>query len=93
MDVWNDTAAGNCCFNESIELLISSDGKLKMPWGNSLDLQILGSVSRQLEDLSGQILQHSSTIDCSSGTNSAVRSDSALEESVQTTDRELETSL
>ena len=63
VDVWNDTTAGNGCLDESVELLVSSDSKLQMSWGNSLNFEILGGVACKLEDLSGKILKNSSTVD------------------------------
>lgn len=50
VDVWNDTSSGNGSLNKGIQLLISSDGELQMPWCNSLHLEILGGVTSQLEN-------------------------------------------
>ena len=60
-----------------------------MSWSNSLDLQVLGGVTSELQDLSGQVLEDSSAVDCWGSSNSAVGRDSALEESVDSSDWEL----
>ena len=52
MDVRNHTTARDSCLDESVELLVSSDGKLEMSRGDSLNLQVLRSVSGELQNLS-----------------------------------------
>lgn len=49
----------------------------------------LRGVASQLEDLGGQVLQHGSTVHGGGGTNTAVGGHTGLEETVDTTDREL----
>lgn len=51
VNMWNDTSSSNCSLDQCIQLLISSDGELQMPWCNSLHLQILGGVTSQLKNL------------------------------------------
>ena len=72
MDVWNDTTTSDGGFDESVELLVSSDSELEMSWCNSLHLKIFGSVTGELKDLSGQILEDGSAVNCGCGTDSAV---------------------
>ena len=92
VDVRDHTTARDGCLDQSVELLVTSDGQLQMSGGDSLHLEILGGVSGELQNLGGQVLKDGSSVDGSSGTHSAVRGNSALQESVQTTDGELETS-
>lgn len=44
VDVWKDTSEGDGRTDESVELLITTDGKLKVTWGDALDLEILGGI-------------------------------------------------
>ncbi|GMR48248.1 hypothetical protein PMAYCL1PPCAC_18443, partial [Pristionchus mayeri] len=92
MDVGDDSTASDSRFDQSVKLLISSDGEMKMSGSDSLHLQILRGVSGQLENLKREIFQNGSRVDSSSGTNTSVGGSSLLEESVDTTDRELQTS-
>ena len=64
MDVGDDTTTGDGGLDESVELLISSDGELEMSWGDSLHLEIFGSVTSELKDLSGQVLEDGSAVNC-----------------------------
>ena len=51
MDMGDDAAPGDGRLDQSVQLLVSSDGQLQMPWGDPLHLQILGRVASQLEHL------------------------------------------
>lgn len=62
--MWNDTTTSDGGFDESVELLVSSDSELEMSWSNSLDLKIFGSVTGELKDLSGQVLEDGSAVNC-----------------------------
>ena len=42
--MWQYTTEGDGGTNESIELLITTDGELEMAGSDTLDLEILGSV-------------------------------------------------
>lgn len=44
VNVWQYTTEGDGGTNESIELLITTDGELEMAGSDTLDLEILGSV-------------------------------------------------
>ena len=89
MDVWDDTTASDGGFDKGIKLLITSDCKLQMSWGDSLDLKIFGSVTSELKDLSGQVLEDSCTVDSGSSSDSAAGAHSALQDSVNSSDWEL----
>ena len=58
-------------FQKVFCFLLTSDGKLKMSRCDSLHLEILWSVSCQLENLSSEIFQDSRTVDSSSGANTS----------------------
>ena len=89
MDVWDDTSSSDGGLDEGVELFITSDSELEMSWSDSLDLKIFGSVTSELKDLSGQILEDSGAVNCGSCSDSAVSADSALQDSVDSTNWEL----
>lgn len=60
MDVWDDSSSGDGGLDESVELFVSSDSKMKMSWGDTLHLKILGGVTGQLEDFGGEIFEDGS---------------------------------
>ena len=61
-----------------------------MSWGNSSYFEILGSVSSQLEDLSGEVLKDGSGVHSCGRTDSVLLSDPLFEESVDPADGELD---
>ena len=89
MDVWNHTTASDRGLDEGVELLVASDCELQMSWSNSLHLKIFGSVTSELEDLSGQVLEDGGAVDGGGGSDSAVGTHSALEDSMDSADWEL----
>ena len=60
-----------------------------MSWGNSLDLQVLGSVSSQLKHLGGQVLENGGAVNGSGGSDSLGSADSLFEKSVDSSNWEL----
>jgi len=90
VDVGDDTTAGNGGLDESVELLVTTDGELQVAGGDTLDLQVLGGVTGKLEDLSGQVLEDGSAVDGSSSTDTTTSVAAVLEEAVDTADGELE---
>ena len=92
MDVWDDSSSGDGGLDEGVKLLVSSDSELQMSWGDSLHLQVLGSVTCELENLSGEVFEDGSAVDSGGSTNSRVGTDSALKESVDSSDWELKPS-
>ena len=89
MDVWDNTTTSDGSFDESVKFLVTSDSKLQMSWGDSLDLEIFRSVTSELKDLSGQVLENSCTVNSGSSSNSAASADSALQNSMNSSDWEL----
>jgi len=90
VDVWNNTTSSNGSLNEGIQFFITTDGELKMAWGDTLHLQILGGVSCQFQNLSGEVFEDGGGVDGSGGTDTAVGGSTALQETMDTTDWELE---
>ena len=89
MDVRDHTAARNGGLDERVELLVTTNGELQVAWSDALHLEILGSVSGQLEDLSAEVLEDSSQVDWSASTDTAAVV-SLAEETVDATHGELE---
>ena len=48
MDVRDDTTASDGGFDEGIKLFVTSDSKLQMSRGDSLDFKILRSIASEL---------------------------------------------
>lgn len=53
VDMRDDTTASDRRLDQTVQLLVSSDGQLQVPGSDTLHLQVLGRVSGQLEDLRG----------------------------------------
>jgi len=92
VDVWDDTTAGNGGLNQAIEFLITTNGELKVSWCDTFDLQVLGSVTSQLEDLGSKVLKNGARVHGSGRTDTVVRLNARFEITVNTTDGELKTS-
>ena len=89
MDVRDNTTSSNSCLDESVELFVTSDGEQQVSRSDSLNLEILRSISSELKNLSGEVLKDSSAVDGRSSSYSGVGTDSALKESVDSTNGEL----
>merc|ERR1712153_159971 len=81
-------AAPGGILEESVELFVVSDSELDVSWDDSCLLGILGGVTGELEDLSGEVLKDGSEIDWGTGTDS-VGVLSLLKESGDSSDWEL----
>lgn len=84
-----DTTEGDCGVDESVELLVASDGELQVSGRDALDLEILGSVAGQFEDFGGQVFQHCCDVDSSFGADAHLILSLRLEETLDTTAGEL----
>lgn len=56
VDVRDDAAARDRRLDERVELLVAADGELQVARGDALDLEVLGGVAGELEDLGGEVL-------------------------------------
>ena len=89
MDVGDHSSSSNGGLDQGVKFFVSPDGKLEMPRSYSLDLQVLGGVSCKLEDLSCEVLKDGSSVHSGCGSDSRVRVDSALQESMDPSNGEL----
>jgi hypothetical protein len=93
VDVGENTALGDGDVSEKlVQLLVVADGKLKMAGNDTGLLVVTGSVAGQLEDLSRQVLENSSEVDGSTGTDT-LSVVALAEQTVDTTDGERKTGL
>ena len=90
VNVGDNTTAGNCSLDQGVELLVTADGQLKVARCYAFNLKVLARVASEFKHLSSQVLKNSGGVHCGSGTNSAVGTDTSLQESVNTTDGELD---
>ena len=92
LDVGQDTTLGDGDSREKfVQLLVITDGELKMSWDDSGLLVVTGSVASQLEDLSGQIFEHGRQVDGGASPD-ALSVVAFAKKSVHTANRELKAS-
>jgi len=89
VDVRQNTTEGDRGVNESIKLLVTSDGELQVSGCDALDLEILGGVACQFENFGGQVFQHCCDVDGSFGADAHLVLSLRLEETLHTTAGEL----
>ncbi len=58
VDVRDDATASDGSLNQGVQLFVTTDGQLQVTGGDTLHLQILGSVTGQLENLKFERTQH-----------------------------------
>ena len=93
MDVRQHISTGNGSLNQGVELFVSTNRQLQMTRGDSLHLEILGSISSQLQNLSSEVFQNGGSVHGSSGSDTSIGSRAALEHPMDTSHGELEASL
>jgi hypothetical protein len=64
VDVRDNTAAGDGSLDEGVQLFVTANGKLQVPGGDSLHLQVLRSVAGQLENLHNEEKIYISILAC-----------------------------
>lgn len=84
-----NTTASDDGPDQRVELLVTTDGQLQMPWGDPLDPQVLGCVSGQFQELGSEVFQDGAGVDRCLGSDADVVLGSSLEVSVNTSNREL----
>ena len=93
MDVRNDTTLCDGRLDECVELLVTADGELEVARRDTLELEILGGVSGELEHLGTEVLENGRAVDCRGGTDTALARDTSLEEPMDPSDWELQSGL
>jgi hypothetical protein len=70
VDVGHHTASGDGHLAQQLaQLLVVADGQLDVAGDDAVLLVVAGSVASQLQDLGGQVLQHSSQVHGGTSTN------------------------
>lgn len=93
MNVGQNTTLGNGNVTQKlVQLLIVTDGKLKVTGNDTGLLVVTGSVTSQLENFSSEVLKDGSQVNGSTGTNT-LSIVALAEKTVNTTDGESETGL
>ena len=89
----DDTSTGNGGLDQSIQFFITSDGELQVTRSDTLDLKILAGVSGQLQNFGGKVFQNGRSVNGSGSSNSVSLVNRVLQETMDTTNRELKTGL
>ena len=93
VDVGEDTSVSDGgAAKKLVELLVVADGELDVSWDDSALLVVLGGVSGELEDLSGEVLKDGSEVHWGTGSDSLGVS-SLLQVASDSADWELKSSL
>ena len=93
MNVGEDTTLGDGDVAEKlVQLLIVADGELEVTGDDTGLLVVTGGVASKLEDFGSEVLEDSSEVDGSAGTDT-LSVVALAEETVDTTNGECETSL
>ena len=87
--MWQDTTKGNGRADQSVEFLVPADRKLEMAGCDTLHLEILGGVSGEFEDFSGEVFEDRGYVDSSLGSDSHLVLGLRLEETLDTSTWEL----
>jgi len=89
VDVRDDSAARDGRLDQSVQLLVTSNGKLQVPGRDTLHLQVLAGVPCKLQHLGGQVLEDGGRVDGGGGTHALAGRHARFEEAVNTSYREL----
>ena len=93
MDVGQDTSLGDGDMTqELVELLVVADGELDVAGGDPVLLVVASGIAGQLEDLGSEVLEDGGQVHGGTGSDTG-RIAASLEESANTTNGELKTSL
>jgi len=88
-----DTSERDGGADQRVEFFITTDSKLQVARGDTLDFEILCGVSCELEDFSGEIFENGGNVDGCLGTDAHLVLGVVLQETLDTTAGELKTSL
>ena len=72
VDVRDHTTASDGSLDKSVQLFVTADSQLQVTRGDSLHLEVLASVASELQDLSGQVFEDGSRVDCRCSADAAV---------------------
>jgi len=87
--VGNNSTAGDSSLDKGIKFFVTANSKLQVTGSDALDPEILAGVACKLKNLSCEVLKDSGRVDCRCGANAAGRINAALQEPVNSSNREL----
>lgn len=93
VDVGDHTTTSDSGFDEGVKLFVATDSELQVSGRDSLDLEVLAGVARQLEHFGGQVFQDSRSVNSGGCTNATAGVHSGLKHSVDSANGELENQL
>lgn len=83
------TTTSNGGLDQGVEFFVATDCQLQVAGGDALDLQVFACIASELENLSREVLKDRGGVNSGSRTDTAVRANSAFQESMNSSDREL----
>ena len=89
MNVGQYTSSSNGGLDELIELVVGTNGKQQVAGVDTLHVHILRGVTGKLQQFGSQVLEDGSAVDGGGGSNTTSGVRAFLQETVDTTDREL----
>ena len=64
VDVRDHATTCNGSLDQSVELFVTADSQLHVTRSNSLSFEVLAGIACELQNLSGQVLEDGSSVDC-----------------------------
>jgi hypothetical protein len=89
VNVRDHAATGDGRFDQRVELLVTADGQLQVPWGDALHAQVARCVACQLEDLGAEVLADGGHVHRRGSTDASMASYSNLQVAMNTSHRKL----
>ena len=80
MDVRDDVATSDGALDEGVELLVPAVGKMQVPRGETLRLEVPSSIAGHLEDLGSEVLEDGGGVDDALALTQACMEDAAHRE-------------
>ena len=72
MDVRDDVATSDGALDEGVELLVPAVGKMLVPRGETLRLEVPSSIAGHLEDLGSEVLEDGGRVDDGTSTDTSM---------------------
>lgn len=92
VDVWDHTTASYGSLDKRIQLFITTDRKLQVTWRDPLHLEVLRSITCQLQHLGSEVLQDRSAVHGSSGPDPSMARGASLQMPVDAAHGKLQSS-
>lgn len=90
MDVGNDATSGDGGLYEGVEFLVSANGELQVTRSDTLHFEIFTGIASELENFGGEVFEDGRGVNRRGGPDSLVGVNATLEESMNSSDGELQ---